>query len=188
MNKDEALKLALEWMEAIVNSNWRNWEELTSPEEFERWVKSRANHSAVALRQALAQPEQSVDLLLQSAQEGWRWAKECEAEVRRLQALSEQPKQEPLAFVVIWEVQGSKCHRLFGSENEALSYAARSGHTGSIEPLYTAPPSKEFVQLNDKDIDDAWLSLAFLSNKGLVELRHDYARAIEAKLKELNHG
>ena len=58
MNKDEALKLALEWMGAIVNSNWRNWEELASPEEFERWVKSRANHCAEALRLALAQPEQ----------------------------------------------------------------------------------------------------------------------------------
>jgi len=54
----KAMEMALEWMEAIVNSNWRNWEELASPEEFERWVKSRANHSAVALRQALAQGKQ----------------------------------------------------------------------------------------------------------------------------------
>ena len=51
---------------------------------------------------------------------------------------------------------------------------------------YLTPPSKPWVRLTDEEIDDAWLSLAILSNKGLVELRNDYARAIEAKLKEKN--
>ena len=54
----KAIEMALETMEGIVNSNWRKWEELASPEDFERWVKSRANHCAEAIRQVLAQPEQ----------------------------------------------------------------------------------------------------------------------------------
>ena len=53
MTDREAMKLALEALEGIANSNWRNWEELASPEEFERWAKSRANHSAALLRQVL---------------------------------------------------------------------------------------------------------------------------------------
>lgn len=56
MTDREAMELALKTMEGIANSNWRKWEELASPEEFERWVKSRANHSAEALRQALERP------------------------------------------------------------------------------------------------------------------------------------
>ena len=87
MTKDEALKMALEWMETIVNSNWRNWGELASPEEFERWVKIRANHSAVVLRQALEQPEQEPVAWMSDSPtkgngkqlhwtkaEAWRWS------------------------------------------------------------------------------------------------------------------
>jgi hypothetical protein len=36
------LKTIEESLQGIVNSNWRNWAELGSPEEFERWTKSRA--------------------------------------------------------------------------------------------------------------------------------------------------
>lgn len=35
----------LETLEAIRNAEWRDWEELASPEEFVRWAKSRANHA-----------------------------------------------------------------------------------------------------------------------------------------------
>ena len=52
----EALKLALETAEAIVAANWKTWEELATPEEFERWAKSRANHMVAAIREALAEP------------------------------------------------------------------------------------------------------------------------------------
>ena len=31
-------------MTAIVDSDWRTWQDLASPEEFEQWVKRRANH------------------------------------------------------------------------------------------------------------------------------------------------
>lgn len=53
------MKLALETCKGIINADWRKWDELASPEEFERWVKSRANHMATALQEALAeQPAQ----------------------------------------------------------------------------------------------------------------------------------
>jgi hypothetical protein len=35
----------IETLRGIVNANWRTWDELASPEEFERWAKSRANHA-----------------------------------------------------------------------------------------------------------------------------------------------
>lgn len=61
MTKDDAFRVALETADGILNSDWRNWQELSSPEEFERWVKARANHMAIALRQALAEPDTGID-------------------------------------------------------------------------------------------------------------------------------
>ena len=51
----EALKLALETAEGILNADWRKWDELASPAEFERWAKSRAYFMATILREALAE-------------------------------------------------------------------------------------------------------------------------------------
>jgi hypothetical protein len=92
----------------------------------------------------------------------------------------------------------------------ACTGSNESGQAGSI---YTAPPKREneldiaerayfagkqagiaeceavkreWVSLTMEDIDDAWRSLAILSDKGLQELRREYARAIEAKLREKN--
>ena len=62
IKKDEALKMALETAEGIANANWREWHELASSNEFERWVKSRASHMAAAIREALAeQPAQQQE-------------------------------------------------------------------------------------------------------------------------------
>jgi hypothetical protein len=59
-------------------------------------------------------------------------------------------------------------------------------YTGG-EPQYaTDAPRREWVGLTDEGIDDAWRILAILSDKGLQELRREYARAIEAKLRERN--
>lgn len=46
-------------------------------------------------------------------------------------------------------------------------------------PLYTAPPKREWVGLTDEEIS----TIDWKHNETL----HDYARAIEAKLKEKNH-
>jgi len=34
-----------ETLQAIVDADWRKWQELASPEEFVRWAKARANHA-----------------------------------------------------------------------------------------------------------------------------------------------
>jgi hypothetical protein len=56
----EVLENVAETLEGMAKSNWRNWGELASPEEFERWLKSRANLMGLVLREALAQPQQTV--------------------------------------------------------------------------------------------------------------------------------
>jgi hypothetical protein len=51
-------------------------------------------------------------------------------------------------------------------------------------PLYTTP-QRQWVELTDKQINNAW----FLNGGGLAANRfHDFARAIESKLKEKNNG
>ena len=50
----EALTVIQSQFESIASANWRKWEELASPEEFERWVKSRAAHMAAFARAAIA--------------------------------------------------------------------------------------------------------------------------------------
>ena len=54
-----AMQMALETAEEIVKADWKTWEELASPKEFVRWAKSRANHMATALREALENNELS---------------------------------------------------------------------------------------------------------------------------------
>ena len=158
MTKDEAMKLALEWMETIVNSNWRNWGELASPEEFERWVKIRANHSAVVLRQALEQPEQVKivpgDYLKQSPV---------------------QPKQEPVA----WVGEAERGYRDIDWDKEALQRVYPF-----VYPLYAAPPKREWVGLNNVEVGRLTVfdGLHHVETPVLAE----FVRAIEAKLKEKN--
>ena len=50
----EALTVIQSQFENIASADWRKWEELASPEEFERWVKSRAAHMAAFARAAIA--------------------------------------------------------------------------------------------------------------------------------------
>lgn len=61
MTHKKVMQQALETAEGIANADWRKWEELASPAEFERWAKSRANFMATALREALAQPDHFAD-------------------------------------------------------------------------------------------------------------------------------
>ena len=78
----------------------------------------------------------NIDLLRQSEQEGWRWAKECEAEVKRLKEIIDELENDD-------------------------------------------PPKREWQGLTVKEIFHA-----DNAGQGLIE----FARAIEAKLKEKNNG
>jgi len=51
-------------------------------------------------------------------------------------------------------------------------------------PLYTAPPTREWVGMTDEEIDKAWRSVDYTVPYN--QFRIDVARAIEAKLKEKN--
>jgi hypothetical protein len=90
MTKDEALKLALETAEGIANCDWRKWEELASPKEFERWVKSRALHLATAVKEALAQPEQEPVAIYRAGQ--------AKGEVFHVEFLKEMGDDEVLLY------------------------------------------------------------------------------------------
>ena len=79
-------------------------------------------------------------------------------------------EQEPVAFINV--------------EKQKLEWAKlTSWHTPTIVnlpkiPLYTAPPKREWVGLTEEDME-----ALFLNEDGVR-----FARYIEAKLKEKNHG
>jgi hypothetical protein len=66
-------------------------------------------------------------------------------------------------------------------------FLAKSGLDPNT-PLYTAPPQRTWVGLTDEEIEDV-VSRLTVSNKGVIYFSanlRDFARAIEAKLKEKN--
>jgi hypothetical protein len=70
------------------------------------------------------------------------------------------------------------------SHNAGLYHGKPDESLNSL-PLYTTPPQREWQGLTDREIDELFLD-------HMEELFHgrdyDYERAIEAKLKEKNHG
>ena len=61
--------------------------------------------------------------------------------------------------------------------------------TDDGQPLFTAPPKKQWVGLTDEEIQDlGYLSEKFDASNSEWFDRWGFAQAIEAKLKEKNHG
>lgn len=116
-----------------------------------------------------APPSKPDDLLRQSEQEGWRWAKECEAEVKRLRALLAKSNQEPVAWMYVNK----------DGECEQIEYGEAFGDP-SVTPLYTAPPKREWVGLTYDEAYELFVDYDIYSI-GLL-------KATEAKLKEKNNG
>ena len=85
------------------------------------------------------------------------------------QALA-QPEQEPVA----WFVQYEDSHEFVWSKPDGW----RVKQALEIQPLYTAPPKKEWVGLSDEEIYAPWP----------LATRIEFARWVEAKLKEKNGG
>jgi hypothetical protein len=110
------------------------------------------------LRARLAQPEQRTgDCLLAGV---------CAAEGHRIQKT--QPEPEPVAWLHSftgygWQVVPEKLYP-------------------TDQPLYTAPPQREWQGLTDEEIHKA----AAATVEGERMLPYSFARAIEAKLKEKN--
>ena len=100
------------------------------------------------------------------------------AEIKRLidvvggMALA-QPEQEPVAY----------CYVQKGTSVDILTFddAPDDAVDGTIFPLYTTPPKRPWVGLTDEEIIAVDMYTLRVRGDG-----YTYARAIEAKLKELN--
>ena len=164
----EALKLALETAEGISNSDWRKWEELASPEEFERWVKNRALHMATAIKEALAQPEQEpYGIALTN--------------IPHPQGVSAPDDLNADALEVVELELPDECEAVGWADDGVINWIAGKQFKHASF-LYPTPPQRTFVGLTDKQIDACW-------NKDLWKEKqphHIFAKAIELKLKELN--
>ena len=92
-----------------------------------------------------------------------------------------QPEQEPVAwrYALDASVEGPRWIYIDKDPHQWLQGPAMVN--AAIEELHTSPPKREWVGLTDAEIHDM---------NGYEEDRRMYrfARAIEAKLKEKNHG
>jgi hypothetical protein len=82
-------------------------------------------------------------------------------------------KQEPVAWI--------KKDR---SSIEVSIMSAEYMRNEGFEPLYTAPPQRNWQGLTDEEAGEIWAGI--VSNAPSGERLRDFARAIEAKLKEKN--
>jgi hypothetical protein len=96
-------------------------------------------------------------------------------EIQALRQALAQPEQEPVAWITnggkgeLWWYQSSK----FDEEGNLI------GPNPDDIPLYTAPPKKQWVGLTPYEIQEIHSGNQHWGN---------FACAIEAKLKEKNHG
>jgi hypothetical protein len=137
------------------------------------------NTSDMAHRSGGLSVEQAPnDLIRQSEREGWRYAKECEAEIKRLKELAEyrlqllmkmpeQADQKPVAWMTNSE-QDVTAEFLFSHVQTQMHKI----------PLYEAPPRKEWVLLTDEEI----VEILDFDSPTIKK----FAYAIEAKLRERN--
>ena len=96
----------------------------------------------------------------------------CKRAASALRQALAQPEQEPVAwFQVEKDADGSNRYIQI-SETDPEFYV----------PLYTAPPKREWVGLTDEEIEE----LAKWADKHAAPWHLEFAKAIEAKLKEKN--
>jgi hypothetical protein len=96
-----------------------------------------------------------------------------------LRAALEQPVQEPVAWRT-FDGEGGYDYRTYDdNENYRDEWDRRNpNHKGWVEPLYTHPPRREWRSLSEEEF-------------GYIHVRsathEEFARAVEAALKEKNH-
>jgi hypothetical protein len=91
--------------------------------------------------------------------------------MREVQRLGQEIEQEPVTTLEDLEQEIYENTRQFVS-HDVMEWM--------LKRYYTTPPQRTWVGLTDEEIDDLWESTASYYNT------HDFARAIEAKLKEKN--
>jgi hypothetical protein len=195
----EALKLALEALQFAYNHCDSDWVQ-----------DEKINPAITAIKEALAQPEQaltgqdiaalvtgmevSIDVSTGDHDSGHRLfgvvdlVQQSQGSKHGLILLVQETKanfkealaqtQEPVAWRVSPRYEDSDGYFDFTDLKDTADTLQKRGWT--ITPLYTTPPQRTWVGLTDEEIDDLWESTASYYNT------HDFARAIEAKLKEKN--
>jgi len=116
------------------------------------------------------------------AEAGCRF-KEGEAAIAALRAALAQEEQEPVAWMYVGIKHDGTTHgpHLVWKPQYMDSMSAEKG--AKATPLYTAPPRREWQGLTEEEIEDMSV------NGTNSELRRrQFARDIEAALKEKNHG
>jgi hypothetical protein len=86
------------------------------------------------------------------------------------QAIEQEDKQEPFAYYM--------------NDNEGYLHLSVFKTSDDWLPLYTAPPKREWVELTDDEIEDAWIE-ASDEYDDTISI-NNLGRILEAKLKEKN--
>jgi hypothetical protein len=108
------------------------------------------------------------------------------------QALA-QPEQEPVAWRT-FDGEGGYDYRSYEmNENYDKEWAKRnSNYAHWVEPLYTAPPKKDWVGLTDDDVHDAFNYVEMVKlldfDRDRPEWCEAFASACEARLRHKNGG
>ena len=127
----------------------------------------QSGDAITALKAALEQPQDCAEC------NRWQIAVLEQGEViEQLKAALEQPEQEPVAWI-------HSEHYLLGHA-ENMPPADKALAQG-WKPLYTHPPRCEWRGLTEEEVDAVW------EEAQVFNTHYDIARAIEAKLKELNN-
>ncbi len=144
-----------------------------------------------ALRQALEQKQEPFEYW--NAVEGWVKIDELRqhfdsvgcgtiyktAGEGRVPLYIEPPKQEPVAWMYDWKTEGVIVTDWVTSDKDE-AYSPTKGYV-NIRPLYIEPPKREWVGLTDEEVRAIDTSEFWNDHTPL-----DFARVIEAKLKEKN--
>ena len=128
-------------------------------------IQCDSREEAEALRARLAEPEETVTFGLSTCP---RCGEENPAEIH---TCTPKPEPEPVAYLC----ENAVGHKYFRWKKPPSTYKPVA--------LYTASPQREWQGLTDEEIDElAEANLDFNWKDGV----EDFARAIEAKLKEKN--
>ena len=170
MNHIEAMKQVLEALEDMY-CGWKYIREFHGDLYGVGWdrVQEKVEKTIKTLRQVLEQPEQTVSL-----EEYKRLQRLVTSQGIRL--MEYESEQEPVAWMSHSPTKGNG-KQLHWTKAEAWRWSS------NITPLYTAPPKREWQGLTYEEIS-ASVDICEQNVKG--EFLVDYARAIEAKLREKN--
>jgi hypothetical protein len=146
-----------------------------------------ARSAITALRAALEQPYAAQARRVEQETQGRMRIDPVTGDVS-IGTPAEQPEQEPVAW--LWEHQLEDLkHYRYRPDMRAWTTEGRIGSFEGLVPVFNHPPRREWRSLSNEEIERITSNLMTIGDGYLrfsVSLL-EFARAIEAKLKELNH-